>query len=122
MIWRPGGLGDTFCQCKENTEVTYFCKSILKRFYNLNDSSQLATKTSSQTQKVKRQILDASGLREAHRSDHMITFLTDLVHELRVQYAVIILDDSQYTSENKILMKEIFKTFSRLSIRRQISL
>ena len=81
----------TFCHCKENTEVTYFCKSILKRFYNLNDSSQLATQTSTQPQKVKRQILDASGLREAHRSDHMISFLTDLVRELRVQYVVIIL-------------------------------
>ena len=111
-----------FCHCKENKEVTNFCKIILKRFYNLNHSSKLATKTSTQTQKVKRQILDTSGLREAHRSDHMITFLTDLVHELRVQYVVIILEDSQYTSEKKILMKEIFKTFSKLSIRLSVEL
>ena len=43
--WKLGRY-KTFCHCKENTEVTFFCKRILKRFYNLSDSSQLATKNS----------------------------------------------------------------------------
>ena len=54
--------------------------------------------------------------------DSTTKFLTDVAHELRVQYVVIMLDDSEFTYKKRKLMAEIFKSLSTLGIRLSVEL
>ena len=110
----------------EEFEQTHFCIRIFKRFYNSDESDQqygrMSSRIEEESLKIKREVSKTPDFAKLQKFDSKTKFLTDVAHELRVQYVVIMLDDSQFTSKNRKLMAEIFKSLSTLGIRLSVEL
>lgn len=106
--WKLGQF-EKFCQFKGDSKDSLFCTKIFKRFHNLEENHRKDMVTRSITPRVKRDIFE--------EEDNIESFVTDIVHELKVQYVVIMAEESQVTNKRKKVLKKILKNFSKHGIR-----
>ena len=112
--WKLGQF-EKFCHSKEDKKGSHFCSKIFKRFYSLEDSYKKDTEMKTLVPRVKRETFEKE-------EDYIEVFVTDIMYELKVQYVVIMLDESQVTSERKKILKNIFKSFSKHGIRLSVEI
>ena len=117
---------EKFCHCikKEEDENNLFCNIIFKRYYNLEVKVRANSKSRKKRETFEiKQANQATSEHQLHlEKDSFENFITDIVHELKVQYVVIMTEESEFSSKTKKVLKDIFKRFSQHGIRLSIEI
>ena len=117
---------EKFCHCikKEEDENTPFCNMIFKRYYSLEVEVRANSKSRKkrETFEIKKANQASSGPQLHQEKDYFENFITDIVDELKVQYVVIMAEESEFSSRTKKVLKDIFKRFSQNGIRLSVEM